>query len=70
MKVQLLSKGEVVWEGSVPKADGICCRVEDGKAQGQMIFDGKEMRAFGDGGGSHPTWELEVAVPRVKEPKK
>lgn len=62
-------KGEVQKRISKwPKGKGLVLRIDDGDAFLQLEVNNSEIRLTGDGGAhKRNTWEIEVAVPRVKE---
>lgn len=59
-------KESPLYEGKVPSA-GFILRAEEGEAHLQLEVTQREIRVGGDGGGNS-SWEIEVAVPRLKEP--
>jgi hypothetical protein len=51
-----------------PNSKGLVLRIDDGEAFLQLEVNTKEVRLTGDGGAhKRQSWEIEVAVPRVKE---
>lgn len=68
MNVRLTKIGgdEPLFEGKVPKK-GVILRIEDGDAEIQFEVTERETRVSGDGG-RNGSWEIELAVPRLKEP--
>lgn len=58
----------VIAEGSQPKTDPLILRIDEGEAFLQLEITQSELRLTGDGGATRAgTWEVELAVPRVKE---
>lgn len=62
------ANGKVLAEGSQPKKDPLIFYVKEGEAFLQLEITERELRLTGDGGATRiGTWEVELAVPRVKE---